>query len=294
MQTAGQLARRITSATDLHDIVRTMKSMAAVSISHYEQAVESIDEYYRTVHLGLQAVLQRSQSGLSRRDHRSGTKRLAVVVFGSDQGMCGGFNDRIVDFTTETLRSLAETPENLRIICVGTRAAALLDAAGLKPELTFAVPGSLNDIVPQSQKILATINDWQKEKQVGTIKLLHNSKTGAVSYTQELVHLLPLADEWFSEIVSRQWPSRSLPVYTMERSRLFSALVHQYLFVSLYRAFAQSMATENASRLSSMQAAEKNIEEQLEDLNTRHRRQRQSSITSELLDIVSGFEALAE
>ncbi len=73
---------------------------------------------------------------------------------------------------------------------------------------------------------------------------------------------------------------------------LFSSVVRQYLFVSLYRAFAESLKSENASRLSSMQAAQKNIEERLTELNSQHRHQRQSSITSELLDIVSGFEAL--
>ena len=80
----------------------------------------------------------------------------------------------------------------------------------------------------------------------------------------------------------------------MNPDRLFSALVRQYLFVSLYRAYTESMASENGARLSSMQAAEKNIQERLEELTAMHRQQRQESITSELLDIVSGFEALKE
>ncbi len=78
----------------------------------------------------------------------------------------------------------------------------------------------------------------------------------------------------------------------MDRNRLFSALIRQYVFVSLYRACVESMASENASRLTSMQAAEKNIEDRLEELNAQYRHERQSSITSELLDIISGFEAL--
>jgi F-type H+-transporting ATPase subunit gamma len=78
----------------------------------------------------------------------------------------------------------------------------------------------------------------------------------------------------------------------MDREALFSSLVREYLFVSLYRAFAESLASENASRLASMQAAEKNIEERLRELSAQYHQQRQMSITSELLDIVSGFEAL--
>jgi F-type H+-transporting ATPase subunit gamma len=78
----------------------------------------------------------------------------------------------------------------------------------------------------------------------------------------------------------------------MDRERLFSALIHQYLFVSLYRAFAESLASENAARLAAMQNAERNIEERLGELNRQYHQQRQTAITSELLDIVSGFEAL--
>lgn len=294
MQTAEQLTRRINSATDLLDIVRTMKSLAAVSINRYERAVNSIDEYYRTVLLGLQAVLQAGPADMRRQqERRTGTRRLGIVVFGSDQGMCGGFNDRIGHFTVSRIPRLQDNGSPPRLLCVGARVAAFLEAAGLVVEEVYAVPGSLDGIVPQSQNILAAINAWREQDQVNTIKLFHNSKGKGASAQQEEIHLLPLADEWYGDIVSRPWESRSLPVYTLGRNRLFSSLLRQYLFVSLYRAFAQSMATENGARLSSMQAAEENIDERLEDLFAEYRRQRQSSITSELLDIVSGFEALS-
>jgi len=80
----------------------------------------------------------------------------------------------------------------------------------------------------------------------------------------------------------------------MDRKSLFSSLIREYLFVSLFRAFAESLASENASRLAAMQGAEKNIEEQLGELNRRYHQQRQMSITEELLDIVSGYEALSD
>jgi F-type H+-transporting ATPase subunit gamma len=78
----------------------------------------------------------------------------------------------------------------------------------------------------------------------------------------------------------------------MDRERLFSALIHQYLFVSLSQALAESLASEHASRLAAMQHAERHIQERLEELRTQFRQQRQLAITTELLDIVAGFEAL--
>jgi F-type H+-transporting ATPase subunit gamma len=72
------------------------------------------------------------------------------------------------------------------------------------------------------------------------------------------------------------------------------ALIREYLFVSLFRACAESLASENASRLAAMQRAEKNIDELLEDLNGTFHRLRQSGIDEELFDVISGFEALVE
>jgi F-type H+-transporting ATPase subunit gamma len=83
-----------------------------------------------------------------------------------------------------------------------------------------------------------------------------------------------------------------LPTFSMNWRRLLSSLIRQYLFISVYRAFAESLAAENAARLASMQAAEKNIEEQLEGLAARYHRRRQSVITEELLDVTAGFEVL--
>lgn len=74
--------------------------------------------------------------------------------------------------------------------------------------------------------------------------------------------------------------------------RTLLALVREYLFVSLFRACAVSLASENASRLAAMQRAEKNIDELLEDLNRTFHRLRQSGIDEELFDVVSGFDAL--
>jgi F-type H+-transporting ATPase subunit gamma len=82
-------------------------------------------------------------------------------------------------------------------------------------------------------------------------------------------------------------------MYTMAWSNLFSALIRQYFFGSIYRAVAESLASENASRLSSMQAAERNIEERLDELKAEYHQERQRSITEELLDIVAGSEALS-
>jgi F-type H+-transporting ATPase subunit gamma len=106
------------------------------------------------------------------------------------------------------------------------------------------------------------------------------------------MQIWPLDQAWLRSIAGRPWPSRRLPIFTMTPDRLFASLVRQHLFVTIFRASAQSLTSEHATRLMAMQAAERNIDERLEEMNGRFRRMRQQSITDELLDVVAGFESL--
>ncbi len=292
MLTAEELLKKIRTAQDLYDIVRTMKSLAAVSIQHYEEAVKSAAEYYTTVELGLQIILRNTPKGaLYEPEEKPG---LGAVIFGSDQGLCGGFNDRIVSYALRKIDRLRKGTEESTILCAGERAAALLEAEGRPFEEFISIPDTLQGIVPHVQKVVIQIEKWQRSGRIGSVVLFHNRLISRASFEPYTAKLLPLDPDWLEKLRTRKWRTRKLPSFSMDRGRLFSSLIRQYLFVTIYRAFAESMAAENASRLSSMQAAEKNIEERLTELNSLYRQQRQSSITSELLDIVSGFEALRE
>jgi F-type H+-transporting ATPase subunit gamma len=159
-------------------------------------------------------------------------------------------------------------------------------------EKLFPVPSSVDGINPAVQSLLLEINRQRERASVDKVMLYYNRPGSGSSYKPVRVQLIPVDMSLFRAPVQELCPSRSLPMYTMEQERLLSRLVSQYLFAQLYRAYAESLASENASRLMTMQAAEKNIEERLGELNAVYHGQRQGAITSELLDIVSGVEAL--
>lgn len=287
--TMDLLRRRISSARDLHSIVRTMKTLSAVNIRHYERAVASIGEYYRTVEMGFQVVLREGLVALP--VARSRESRLTCsVILGSDQGLCGGFNDQIVSFALGTLHEPGH--RDSRVICGGDRAHAILEERGHPVSALFHLPGSLAGISPLVHRMVVTILEMREQEGIDRVLLFHQRPLSNVAYGPAVSRLLPLDREWFLAIERKPWPSRVLPTYTMDREALFSALVRQYVFASLARAVAESMASENAARLASMQAAERSIEERLEELDSLYRQRRQESITAELLDLVSGFEAL--
>jgi F-type H+-transporting ATPase subunit gamma len=210
-------------------------------------------------------------------------------VFGSDQGLVGRFNDVVVNHAVEVLGKLTPKP---RVRAMGERVHALLTDAGFEPVGLFPVPNSVQGIAPLVGRILLDCEAERGRSGISELHLIHNRPTtGAV---HEPVHqrLLPMDEEWRSELVKRAWPSKYLPEVIGGGIGTLRAFIGEYLFVSLFKACAESLASENASRLAAMQRADRNINELLEDLNRSFRRLRQSGIDEELFDLITGFEGL--
>jgi F-type H+-transporting ATPase subunit gamma len=302
MLTTEALKAKIRSVEDLQSVVKTMKALAAVQIRQYEKAVKALADYHQTVELGLQVVLKQQYFAEDcwinfnqNTDLSLEKSQIGIIVFGSDQGLCGQFNEQITSYTIDYLQQQSFSFNLLQIAAVGMRVLPALEATtGLSIEPLFSLPSSATGITEKVQEVLLTIEEWQSEKQINTIFLFYNQSQSSASYQPRHLQLLPLDLSELKRLEQQPWKTEMMPLFTMDFQSLFSALTRQYLFVSLYRAFAESLASENASRLSSMQAAERNIKERLENLNAEYRHQRQSSITEELLDIASGFEALTQ
>jgi F-type H+-transporting ATPase subunit gamma len=293
VQNLEGIKRSIRSAEDLYAIVRTMKSIAVVNIRHYEQVVEAVAEYYRTVELGLQAVLMGQPMSFLQRLAGGLPGGLAAVVFGSDQGLAGGFNDQVVSHAMAGMSQTEPDSGQRLVICIGARAGALLEDRGQPLAEYLPVPTTVGTVNQAVQQVVLTISDWREQGRISRVLLFFNRPVATAAYEPHNSLLLPLAPAWLRDISERKWPTRSYPLYSMDREELFSQLIQQYIYVTLFRAFAESMASENAARFASMQAAQKNIEERLELLGAQYRDLRQTSITSELLDVISGFEALS-
>jgi F-type H+-transporting ATPase subunit gamma len=269
-----------------------MKAMAAVGIRQYERAVESLGDYRRTIELGLQALLH-SQPDRLVTAGPAPAEQTGAIVFGSDQGMCGRFNSQIAEHTIEAIGAYRREGKALRMLVIGGRIVPLLEMAGLSVDEQAAPATSLFGITSLVQEVLVKIEQWRSQRTVDEIVLLYNRSLGGAAYEPHTQKLFPVDLEWLDDLRGRKWPSRGLPIHTMEWSALFASLIREFFHTALFQAAAESLASENASRLVSMQAAERNIEERLEELNMHFRLLRQQTITEEILDITSGFEALS-
>jgi F-type H+-transporting ATPase subunit gamma len=288
----ASLRRKIGGGKDLQSVVRTMKAVAASSIGQYEKSVRALDDYYRTVELGLGVCFRENGPSpiITERKRKTVARTIGAVVFGSDQGLVGQFNDVVADYAIKTLAALPAKPE---VWAVGERVHARLTDAGLSVIGTLSVPNSVKAITPLVGQILVENEKRHSHGEVDELYLFYNSSTSGAVYAPVSQRLLPLDENWRHKLVEIRWPTKNLPEVLGSGTTTLRALIRGYLFVSLFRACSESLASENASRLAAMQRADKNIDELLEDLNGKFHRLRQSGIDEELFDVISGFEALS-
>ncbi|MDP1893775.1 MAG: F0F1 ATP synthase subunit gamma [Hydrogenophaga sp.] len=303
--TTTALRRQIGSARDLKAVVRTMKASAASAIGQYENSVAALGDYARTVELGLSLCLRsvhaqggqalaQNQTNQTNQTHQTHSPTAVhAIVFGSDQGLVGRFNEAVVE---HAMAQLGQQPAKAQVWAVGERVQARLHDEGLSPAFTFPVPGSVELITRLVGQILLKVPTPGHEPEGTapgeTLVLFYNRPSGA-SYEPVSQRLLPLDGHWQTGLAAQPWPTAQQPEVLGTSPQVLRALVREHLFVSLFRASAESLASENASRLAAMQRADRNIGELLTELGARFHRIRQSGIDEELFDVVAGFDAMA-
>ena len=291
--TTASLRRKIDGAKDLQSVVRTMKAVAASSVGQYEKSVLALADYYRTVELGLSACFRGIGTGPLTQvpEAQKDSTSIAAVVFGSDQGLVGQFNDVVADYT---LKDLTQFSGKAKVWAVGERVHARLTDSGFTLAGLFSVPNSIQGIAPLVGQILLEIDLNPHQGDVTELHLFYNHPMSGAAYAPMSQRLLPLDEVWRRKLIDLPWLTNKVPEVMSGQLATLQALIREYLFISIFRGCAESLASENASRLASMQRAEKNIDELLLELGTTFNRLRQSRIDEELFDVISGFEALSQ
>ncbi len=276
--------------TSIRGIVHTMKTLSAINALPYEHAARSISAYHATVLKGFSAFFHRHGPVAML---PGGVATHVVVAFGSDQGLCGNYNQTVAIGAAQFLAPLRAADTNTRVLCVGARMKDALAGQGVSAESTLLPPASADGIERLAGELVTRLDDIRRETLPGEVAVsLAFMRASSDGLSKPIiVGLLPLDHETIAT-AAQPWMSRSLPDYTMAPDDLFAALIRSHLFASVFRAAADALVTENAARLAQMQQAEKSVDKRLEELKTETRIVRQSEITTELLDVIIGFEAL--
>jgi F-type H+-transporting ATPase subunit gamma len=289
--TLAGLRHKLNGARQLGSVVRAMKAVAATSIGQYEAAVAALGDYAHCVELSLSLCL-RAQGSLPTpvsEQTVSGNHPVGALIIGSDQGLVGRFNEVIAELA---LRTLAGLPGPKTLWTVGERVCPHLEQAGSRVSKRYAVPSSTAAITSLVSEIQIEMERYTAGGHPAQVYVFHNRPLTAPRYQPSAQRLLPLDASWSQRLSAIAWPNAQLAQVLGGAEASLPALVHEYLFICLYKACAESLASENASRLEAMQRAEKNIDTVSESLHRSLNGLRQSSIDEELFDVVAGFNAL--
>jgi F-type H+-transporting ATPase subunit gamma len=322
------IKKRIESSEDLQTVVKNMKSLAAVYIRFFQQASRAVNNYRQTVARGFQAFFSSDELAgyfpspaeaaaeeKSRGAGPAGGPGLGgvsepgvgsfsadtvygdnpgIIIIGSEQGMCGNFNEKLIEFLqrfTETVHTGDSPP---RLLAAGTRIHQPAGEAPYPVDQFFRLPNSPEQIAELVDETLIYLDSWRRRNGLSSVYTIHNSRGGEQIYETRATRIFPMDRKFLNKQQREEWPGRTVPLLTLPKRTVFQMLLNQYYYTELFRAFIESMESENAARLASMEAAEKNIQEKLAELHNLYNIRRQQAITSELLDMVSGFEALSD
>jgi F-type H+-transporting ATPase subunit gamma len=288
-QTLDTLVRRTASIQGIRSVVHTMKTLSVINAAPYEHAALAIEAYHQTVLDGLHAFL----SGTDPMDAASpDIAKRVLVVFGSDHGLCGNYNEAIAAHVRQHVDK--DPGDATTVLCIGAQMADALQDQGFDVEKTFFPAASVDGLERLANLLterLGQISHASHPREIA-VSLAYSARGEADVPTLRIAALLPLDPSLMHDLRTRPWDSRSLPFYSMPPDDLFRALIRSHLFASMFRAAAEAMVTENAARLALMQQAEQSVDDRLEELKSDTRLVRQTEITTELLDVIIGFEAL--
>lgn len=287
------LRRKIKTTQDLHDIVCNMKMLSSVSILQYEQANKALDKYLRNLRDAFHVLAL--NNGLPQIENKiSKQSKFLFLLIGSDNGMVGRFNREITDDAVNYIREQRLTLQDTLFITVGKRVNALAENKHLPICKSYAVSNSVKAVSLLSENIILNMDEIIRKKRITEVWVIshHRGEHGQVE--TERKRILPFDIKRLQKLRYKKWDTNNLPMLGVKAKEMFTELVNEALIIVLAKEINASLEAEHYTRMTNMQNAEKNIDENLEKLNLEYQQQRQEDITDELIDVISGAEAIRE
>jgi F-type H+-transporting ATPase subunit gamma len=287
MEDIQTLQNKLISTAELKKIISSIRLLAIVHKKIYEKIFFNIIKYRSNIELALQGVLQQipMERQFSRNEiHIDST---LLLIFGSQQGFCGSFNDKMVNFIQHHLSQ----ENNPKILSVGHRLTLLFQAQKIPIYKYFAIPSSAYHIEILLQDIFNFLRQLKRDTTGLVIYFTnHNIRSTSIPIRRKI---LPPDEKIYDKFKNKPWPTNNIPYWTSRPEKLVGDLINQYIFTGIYMALLGSLTAEQFSRLLTLQNAEQNIQDQIEEINLKINQQRQNTITTELLGLITGFKVSA-
>jgi F-type H+-transporting ATPase subunit gamma len=284
---------RIDSVKSTRKITSAMKMVAASKLKRAQEQAEAARPYAERMATMLQRLAANVQAGAGAPKLMAGTgsdhKQLIVVVT-SDRGLCGGFNGNLVREVRRKVRNLLAAGKEVKLVCVGRKGRDLLrrdyaslivasfEGIGGKKKIAFA------EVQPVADKVLALFEAGEAD----IVTLFYNHFKSVIAQVPTDQQLIPFAP---AEAVVHEGP-QAVYEYEPSEEAILATLLPKNVGIQIFRALLDSAAGEQGARMSAMDNATRNASDMIAKLTLRYNRARQAYITKELIEIISGAEAL--
>jgi F-type H+-transporting ATPase subunit gamma len=284
------IRRRIGSVQKTQQITRAMRMVAAAKLRRAQEAIAAARPYAVRMRETLRDVAAGSSGEVSQPllAARENPRRGELVVITSDRGLCGAFNANVLKAAQATIAERGAGLEEVTLTLVGSKARDFFRRRKIEASKAFTDLQKVeySHAVEIADHVAARFVDGDVDR----VWLVHSEFVSTMTQTPRVVDLLPLAAESDEAAVA----DGTKTPYTIEpdAEQLLQALAPKALQTEIYRALLESQAGEHAARMTAMESATRNTEELISRLTLEYNRARQAAITRELVEIVSGAEAL--
>ncbi|MDR2026220.1 MAG: ATP synthase F1 subunit gamma, partial [Prevotellaceae bacterium] len=283
MSSLKEIRGRINSVSATLKITDVNRMISSAKLHKTQSSLNSFSFYKKSIlSTFYDLVNSLSETHIPLMTENTDTKKVLIVSFSSNTGLCGAFNSNIVKKTAETIEQYRSKSYNVLLYTFGKK---VYDGFSQNRDITLEnIPADIHDHPSYSRlsKIAETIMTMYLNKEVDEVIMIYNRFKNILTQYISEKKLLPLADESIRK--------DSYPDYIMEpdKQTLIDVLAPQVVKLTFYETFMESLAAEYGARSSAMQAATDNANDLLGELSTLYNKVRQSAITGELIDIVGG------
>lgn len=284
MAKTQDIKRRIKSISNTRQLTSAMKMVSAAKLRRAQERIFAARPYSERSLAILRSLTARTDLEVHPLLSVHGDKRTELLVVTADKGLCGGFNASIVREAEVYIRRHPQ--EDVNVAAIGKKSRDYFKRLGHPLERQW-VDVFRHVTFEQASQIAKTLIDMYLKQEVDKIYLVYNEFKSAIQATPVVQQLLPVEP---MQVTPGEYVEDYL--YEPAPKELFSTLLPHYVEIQVYHALLESAAAEHAARMTAMDSATSNAGELIESLTLTMNRVRQASITTEIIEVVSGAQAL--
>ena len=293
MPNLKELKNRISSVKSTRKITSAMKMVAASKLRRAQELAESSRVYADSLSFILSSLAGNTKNSSDLPEiltGRENSKISLLIINSSDRGLCGGFNSNLFRNAKNWISEQQEKGKSVKIITVGKKASSFYRKTDLDVIANFDDLNSNDKQLQVSEEIKNKIMELFENNEIDEVSILFNKFVSVIAQEPTYQSLIPLSNDEADEEVTDT--SNAVFEFEPDKNELLEYLVPRNFLTQIYRSVLESSASEHAARMTSMDNATRNAGDMIDGLTLTYNRTRQAFITKELIEIISGAEAV--